>query len=119
MNIIYMIFSYWVILVQILIWSVSYFAEATHMYAGRTYLLRAPASSPLFLTCNWICAIFVCQDDFEHSVCTCCGFIISYMRTRPNPHKCAYCHVPVAVLIVRSTLSNVNVGEVGVEEVGM
>ena len=38
MNIIYMIFSYWVILVQILIWSVfAYFAEATHMYAERTY----------------------------------------------------------------------------------
>jgi hypothetical protein len=31
------------------------------------YLLRAPASSPLFLTYISICAIFVCQDDFEHA----------------------------------------------------
>ena len=30
-------------------------------------MLRAPASSPLFLTYITICAIFVCQDDFEHA----------------------------------------------------
>ena len=25
------------------------------------------ASCSLFLTCNWICAIFVCLDDFDHA----------------------------------------------------
>ena len=44
------------------------------------YLLRAPASSPLFLTYISICAIFVCQDDFEHAyVCAAVSSLVILM----------------------------------------
>jgi hypothetical protein len=43
-------------------------------------LLRAPASSPLFLTYISICAIFVCQDDFEHAyVCAAVSSLVILM----------------------------------------
>ena len=46
----------------------------------RDLLLRAPASSPLFLTYISICAIFVCQDDFEHAyVCAAVSSLVILM----------------------------------------
>jgi hypothetical protein len=43
-------------------------------------LLRAPAGSPLFLTYISICAIFVCQDDFEHAyVCAAVSSLVIVM----------------------------------------
>ena len=53
------------------------------MLACCIYLPQAPASSFIFLIGIWICAIFVCQDDFEHAyVCAACGFSIAICELR-------------------------------------
>ena len=50
------------------------------MTFDESLLLRAPASSPLFLTYISICAIFVCQDDFEHAyVCAAVSSLVILM----------------------------------------
>ena len=56
------------------------------MLACCIYLLQAPASSFIFLIGVLICAILVCQDDFEHA------YVCAAVSVYPYAHCVTHGH---------------------------